>query len=342
MELASRNNDECDQPMSSNLDKFYEEYRERCVKKELGIDDHDIYKEVMKGNIAEEYLRNIGKKILSKENFFNAYYYPREISELTNIKEKYEKKILIEQFGSPISNLQVLPDERIVIKDGSGISILTPRVDQKYTREEIKLKNQDNKVVKRVNIFQVLSDEEITIGTDNGIYSLKLRSNQIYSQEKIMGYKGLIRTFQIVSDETVVFGSDDGIISLWKGQPERGYIRKKIGEYEGQINALQVLKNKNIIFGGLNGICLLIPQMNGFYKQKEIGKDEFITNTFQVLPKEKIITSGGSGIYLLTPQQNGIYKRKLVVEDGLINAFQVLPDGRIVTGDKNGRIMIWS
>ena len=256
--------------------------------------------------------------------------------------------------GSIVEALHVLPDGKIVCGSRDGtIRIWTYGPDGKWSSEE--LRGQTNSI----RTLQALPDGRIVSGSfDDTIWIWSKGVEGQWSSEILKGHTDWVTCVQALPDGTIVSGSGDRTIRIWTKGADGEWSSEKVLGDNGGVECLQALPDGRIVSGSSDKtIRIWTKDADGQWSSEEIAGHDDSVSCLQVLPDGRIVSgsSDDNTIQIWSKDADGkwsydyfrgssdwIGPEDLPVHMDGIGCLQVLPDGRIVAGWKDGTVRIWT
>ena len=166
-------------------------------------------------------------------------------------------------------------------------------------------------------------------------------------------HEGGVGAVAVLPDGRVVTGGRGGGRVLVWDPAKPGAGPAELGRHEGGVGAVAVLPDGRVVTGGRGGGRVLVwdPAEPGA-GPVELGRDNYGMGAAAVLPDGRVAGAGGGRVLVWDPAGPGTGPAELgggeisrAIELGhdivTVWAVAVLPDGRVVTGDEEGRVLVW-
>ena len=148
---------------------------------------------------------------------------------------------------------------------------------------------------------------------------------------------------------------DPGLIPIWTTRRTSRALSAELGGHDGLVHALVVLPDGRVVSGGKDGRVLVWDPSQPGSGPVQVGGHDSWVRAVAGLADGRVVSSGADGWVLVwdpsrpgsDPVQLGRHDlgRWLVVEPGQtfigVRAVAVLPNGRVVSGGSDNRVLIW-
>ena len=249
---------------------------------------------------------------------------------------------------------QALPDGRIVSGGGDNtIRVWTKVADGNWSSDE--LRGHDSNVW----CLQVLPDGRIVSGSSDGtIRSWTKSPDGAWSHEKVVHYGDLFKCLDVFPDGKIVSGTENGKCCIfspgsdaaWRGE-------EKHATRFGPVLCIQALPDGRFVSGSGIANCELLlwtKGLLGVWSSQTVGQHNGAVLCLQALSGGRIVSGGCDHVLRIWSKPNAFLNRLAWISgnkhgncevlsghDNSVTCLQALPDGRIVSGSRDGTIRIW-
>jgi WD40 repeat protein len=156
------------------------------------------------------------------------------------------------------------------------------------------------------------------------------------------GHHNVVRAISTTGEGMIISGGDDGRILLWHASGSGGIDRIVLGHHEGSVRALTALVDDRLATGGKDQRVRLWDLRGRVFALADSKIRPRPANAVSICPDGEVVTGGADKQIWLWKQAQPRGPRQVGQHESAISAVITLSDGRIVSGEIDGKLRVWN